>query len=204
MTKERSLIGLPAGRAQRVGLFGGSFNPAHQGHLAVAEAARRALRLDRVILLVSPGSPLKAKEGYLPFSERLARTRALFAGRPWAFASDFESREGLSYTADTIAAIARRAGPSRLVWIMGADSLASFHLWRDWRRIAAMVPILAVSRPGQEKAALTSPAARALWRYRLPSEQAVRLPDLAPPAWCYLPAVHDETSATAIRENRDL
>ena len=180
----------------RAGLFGGSFNPAHEGHLAVAEAARSACGLARVVWLVSPGNPLKDRAGYLPLEERVARAEALTRGRPWLRVSAIEAALGTRYTADTLAAL-RTLTRARLVWIMGADSLAGFHLWRDWRAIAAALPILAVSRPGQTLPALTGRAARTLAGHRLPDP--ARLPDAAPPAWTYLHAVHDPVSATAIR-----
>lgn len=186
----------------RVGLFGGSFNPAHSGHLGVADVARRACRLDRVVWLVNPASPLKQAGDYLPLAERLDRARALTAGRPWLTVSDAEARLGTRYTADTIAALRERAPATRMVWIMGADSLASFHRWRDWRGIAASVPMLVVSRPGEGRAALTSLAARTFAESRVPASEAHRLPDASPPAWAYLPALHDPASATAIRARR--
>ena len=182
--------------------MGGSFNPPHDGHLAAAALARRACRLDRVALLVTPGSPLKAAGGYAPLGERVAATRALTRGRAWLTVSDAEARLGTHYTADTLAALIARGRGARLVWIMGADSLASFHLWRDWRGIAARVPILVVSRPGANAAALTSPAARALWRSRLPASDAGRLAGLSPPAWCFLPTLSHPASSTALRARR--
>nr|WP_183817315.1 nicotinate-nucleotide adenylyltransferase [Parvularcula dongshanensis] len=182
-----------------VGLFGGSFNPAHGGHLAVAEAARRACNLRAVVWLVSPGNPLKAQAGYLSLPERTARVRAMTKGRPAMIASDAEARLGTRYTVDTVAALAGRHPGVRFVWIMGADSLASFHRWRHWRRIANTLPLLVVSRPGQAMPALTSPSAHALRQYRLREADVASLPRCRPPAWAYLPAVHDARSATEIR-----
>jgi nicotinate-nucleotide adenylyltransferase len=166
------------------------------------EVGRRACRLDHVLMLVSPGNPLKEEAGYLPLGERLLRARLAARGRAWISVSDAEARLGTRFTADTLAALKLRAGGRRLVWIMGADSLASFHRWRDWRRIAHAVPILVVSRPGEGPAALASPAARALWRSKVPAARASSLPRMAPPAWCYLPTLHDPSSATAIRAKR--
>ncbi|WP_036766967.1 nicotinate-nucleotide adenylyltransferase [Parvularcula oceani] len=184
---------------QRVGLFGGSFNPAHGGHLAVAEAARAACRLDRVVWLVSPGNPLKSAKEYLGYGERLARAKALTKGRPWIEVSAAEARLGTRYTADTLTALKKRGPNANFVWIMGADSLAGFSRWRDWRLIAQMMPILVVSRPGATMKALKGRAGLRLSRFRLPPALAPTLPKRRPPAWIFLPAVHDPASATAIR-----
>ena len=191
---EAARVGLEPGL--RVGLFGGSFNPAHEGHVAVADAARSACALDRVVWLVSPGSPLKAADGYLPLDERAGRAEAVTAGRAWLTVSTVEAALGTRYTADTLARLVALSR-ARLVWIMGADSLASFHRWRDWSGIAARVPVLVVSRPGQAMAALASPAARALWRYRL--RDPLALPGHVAPAWAYVHTVHEPVSATAVR-----
>lgn len=187
---------LGLGPGLRVGVFGGSFNPAHGGHLAVSDAARRAARLDRVVWLVSPGNPLKAQGGYLPLADRVARAEALTRGRPWLRVGAIETALGTRYTADTLARLSALSR-ARLVWIMGADSLADLHLWRDWRGIAGRVPMLVVSRPGRALAALRGPAARRLADARV---TPAALADARPPAWAYLHAVHDPTSATAIRE----
>ena len=198
----RVTLGLGDLRGQRVGLFGGSFDPAHRGHLAVAEAARAACGLDRVIWLASPGNPLKAPGSAAPLAVRMAQARALTRGRAWITVSDAEARLGTRYTADTLAALRARLPSSRLVWIMGADSLAGFHRWRDWRGIASAMPLLIASRPGEAQAALTSPAARTLWRHRLPPAAARRLPACPPPAWCFLPGVAEAVSSTALRAAR--
>ena len=191
---EAARLGLRPGL--RVGLFGGSFNPAHSGHLAVSDAARRQARLDRVVWLVSPQSPLKRAGDYLPRAARIVRARRLTAGRPWLAVTDIEAALGTRYTADTLARL-EALSRARLVWIMGADSLAGFHRWRDWRGLARRVPMLVVSRPGGTMGALKGEAARTLASRRL-THPAV-LAAAAPPAWCYLHTVHDPASATAIR-----
>ena len=183
----------------RVGLFGGSFDPAHEGHLAVAAAARAACRLDRVIWLVTPRSPLKPDQAYASLADRLAGARRAARGRPWLGVSGAEAALGTRFTADTLRAVRRRRPDLRLVWIMGADSLASFHRWRDWRGIAASAPMLVVSRPGHGRGALRSRAARTLAGARLPPGAASSLPCRAAPAWIYLPGVSVPVSSTAIR-----
>ena len=185
-----------------IGLYGGSFNPAHDGHVAVAKAAKRLCRLDRLWWLVSPGNPLKSAADYLPLNERMAASRALTKGLPWLTVSDFEQSRGLCYSAETLAALQRHYPATRFVWIIGADSLASFHKWRNWQAIASMVPLLVISRPGFGLAPLQSPAAQSLARWRRPARDGAILGLCSAPAWVYLPCVHSGLSATAIREKR--
>lgn len=187
--------------APRVGILGGSFNPAHPGHLHITEAARRLCRLDRVYWLVTPGNPLKSSDEYAPLAARKAHAEALTAGRPWLTVSDIEARWGTRYSIDTLTQITTRYPGLKPVWIMGADSLASFHRWRAWQAIAQTLPICVMSRPGANMSALNSPAARALGRYRLPERAAADLADCAAPAWVFLPRVHNPTSATALRQS---
>lgn len=185
-----------------IGVLGGSFNPAHRGHLEVTAAARHLLCLDRCWWLVSPGNPLKDPAQYAPLDQRVKAARAMTRTLPWLSVSGIEADLGTRYTADTLAALKSRFPAARLVWIMGADSLLSFHRWRDWRQIAQMVPIAVVSRPGFMLPSLVSRAARALGQYRLAEDEAALLPDLEPPAWVFLPAVHNPVSSTAIRAGK--
>jgi len=127
----------------RVGLLGGSFNPAHEGHRHVAELARRRLRLDQVWLLVSPGNPLKPVAGMAPLAERLASARRLADGRR-IVATAIEADLGTRYTADTLAALRQRFPRVHFVWLMGADNLVQLPRWRHWLRIAAAMPFAVV------------------------------------------------------------
>src|SRR5947209_7292167 len=169
----------------RVGLYGGSFNPAHEGHAHVAETAKRRLRLDRVIWLVSPQNPLKTGHETAGLAERLAGARVL-AKDPGMIVSDVETRLGSAYTIDTVRALKRRFPGVKFVWIMGADSLASFHRWRGWTQIMREVPVAVVSRPWISLKSRFSPAALRFARFRTPSTQAITLPDTRPPAWVFL------------------
>lgn len=146
----------------RVGLFGGSFNPPHEGHAHVAETALRQLNLDRVIWIVSPQNPLKGAPA--PMAARLAAVRD-YARGPRMIVSDLEARLGTRYTVDTLAALKRRFPRVRFVWVMGSDNLSGFHRWRNWRAIAKSLPIAVVPRPGST--IRSSPAARALRVRRL-------------------------------------
>lgn len=193
------MIGLPpAPRGARIGLYGGSFNPPHAGHLHVSRLAARRLGLDRVWWLVSPGNPLKKTAGLAPLAERLAAARSI-ARDPGILATDIEARLGTRYTIDTLRALRRLYPGVRFVWIMGADSLVDFHLWRDWQAIARTVPIAVVDRPGFTLAATSSRAARSLSHYRIPESQARRLPAMVPPALTILHGPRSALSSTALR-----
>jgi nicotinate-nucleotide adenylyltransferase len=183
----------------RVGLFGGSFNPAHEGHAHVAETARRRLRLDRVIWLVSPQNPLKSAHETADLAERMAGARALAHGRDM-IVSDTESRLGSAYTIDTVRTLKARFPGVKFVWIMGADSLASFHRWRGWTQIMREIPVAVVSRPWISLKSRFSPAARRFARFRRPSGQAACLPGTRPPAWVFLRGPLNFQSSTALRE----
>lgn len=183
----------------RVGLYGGSFNPGHEGHAHVAETAKRRLRLDRVIWLVSPQNPLKAAHETADLAHRMAGARALAKG-PGMVVSDVETRLGSAYTIDTVRALKQRFPGVKFVWIMGADSLASFHRWRGWTQIMREVPVAVISRPWISLKSRFSPAAARFARFRRPPGQAPILADLQPPAWIFLFGRFNFMSSTALRE----
>jgi len=185
-------------RRARIGLLGGSFNPAHAGHAHVARIALRALGLDQVWLMVSPGNPLKPARGMAPFPARLA-SAARIATPPRIIASAIEAGLGTRYTVDTLARLHRRFPRARFVLLMGADNLKQLPRWRRWRRIARGTPIAVLPRPGETRAALHGQAARRLARHRRPPGALLsgRQPRHAP--WCLVPAREHPASATAIR-----
>lgn len=185
---------------QAVGLLGGSFNPAHGGHLALSLAALRHLRLDRVWWLVTPQNPLKRADSYLDLADRCARARLVTARHPRIVVSDIEARLGVRYTVETVGALRERFPRTRFVWLMGADSLAGFHRWRRWREIVRLLPIAVFSRPGQTTRAALGLGAGALRRAWIPPTRAASLARCSPPAWTLLRTVHDPSSATALRE----
>jgi nicotinate-nucleotide adenylyltransferase len=203
----RPVAGRPAGLrlgfhlapGMRVGLFGGSFNPAHEGHAHVAETARRRLRLDKVIWLVSPQNPLKPTHETASLAARMAGARR-YARGPAMIVSDAEGRLGSQYTIDTVRALKARFPGVKFVWIMGADGLASFHRWRGWTEIMREIPVAVVSRPWVSLKSRFAPAARRFARFRRPSASAARLPGATPPAWVFLRAPLNFQSSTALRE----
>jgi nicotinate-nucleotide adenylyltransferase len=188
----------PFGDGQRIGLYGGSFNPAHAGHRHVSLAALPLLGLDSVWWLVTPANPLKDKRGLAPIAERAAGAAAV-AAHPRIAVSCAEQAFGTVYTADFIHILRQRAGTARFVWLMGGDNLASFHRWDRWRDIAASGPIAVFNRPGSLAAALSAPAARALAPYRVDPAAARDLADRNPPAWTYLVGPRTPASSTALR-----
>ena len=181
------------------GLLGGSFNPAHRGHRRVTLAAIRALDLDEAWWLVSPGNPLKPAAGMAPLPARLASARRM-ARRAPIRATAIETELGTRYTVDTLARLVRRYPRRRFVWIMGADNLAQFHRWREWRRIARIVPIAVVARPGYDAAAHAAPAMGWLRRFVRPAATARTWTDWRLPAIVLLRFRPDPTSATRLRQ----
>ncbi|MGQ9366883.1 nicotinate-nucleotide adenylyltransferase [Azospirillum sp. ST 5-10] len=185
----------------RVGLLGGSFNPAHAGHRHISVYALRRLRLDQVWWLVSPQNPLKSAADMGTLAERLASARAA-ARHPRIVPTALECDLGTRYTADTLAELTRRFPRTRFVWLMGADNLRQIPRWQHWTKIFRMVPIAVFSRPTYSLSALGGVAARRYARRRV-SEQRVReLAVMAPPAWAFLRNPLHPASATAIRRAR--
>jgi nicotinate-nucleotide adenylyltransferase len=180
-----------------IGLLGGSFNPPHDAHTQISELAIKRLGLACVWWLVTPGNPLKASEA-APLDERVAAARRLVGSRPITV-TGLECDLVDPYTIATLTFLRRRRPLARFVWVMGADCLAEFHRWRQWREIMALMPIAVVDRPGWRLKALASIAAHSFARARLPEQQAAELASLRPPAWAFLTAPLSDISSTAIR-----
>lgn len=185
----------------RIGLLGGSFNPAHRGHREISLVALKALNLDAVWWLVSPGNPLKDKSTYRPYSDRMNDARKV-ADHDRIIVSNFEERRGLQYTIDTLSALIDDHPAVDFVWLMGADSLASFHQWKDWRKIAALIPIAVFNRPGDEKAAQDAQAAKELAAFQLREEDAGLLAGSEAPAWLFVSSTNNPLSSTEIRNRQ--
>jgi nicotinate-nucleotide adenylyltransferase len=185
----------------RIGLLGGSFNPPHEGHALITRLALRRLQLDRVWWLVTPGNPLKSLTGLAALKARVEAARRLDVG-PRVVVSDIEAQIGSSFTYDTLLWLRQRAPSAHFVWIMGADNLRQFHLWRHWRLIADLVPIAVVDRPGSTLRAISSRAGVALAPWRVPERDASRFAAMRPPALLFLHGPRSRLSSTALRGER--
>lgn len=187
----------------RIGLFGGTFDPAHAAHRAASLLAMKRIGLDRVWWLVTPGNPLKDTRGLAPLSARTIAARAL-ADHPRIDVTDFEAQLGTRYTYQTISYLVRACPGVHFVWIMGADNLRAFHRWQRWRGIADLVPIAVVDRLGPSLYATASAAGQALASVRIPERAAKSLPERKPPVWIYLHGLKSPLSSTALRAARAL
>jgi nicotinate-nucleotide adenylyltransferase len=184
---------------RRIGLLGGSFNPAHEGHRQLSLAAIDALGLDELWWLVSPGNPLKeGASDMAPYEARLASAEDMAEGTAIR-ASDYELRSGTRYTIDTLRALIRDFPEDRFVWLMGTDAVADFHRWKDWRKIAQLLPIALLPRPGYDEAARAARAMGWLSRFVRPESQAKHWTEWSPPALLFLSLPTNTTSATALR-----
>ncbi|MCF2905046.1 nicotinate-nucleotide adenylyltransferase [Octadecabacter sp. CECT 8868] len=194
--------GMPYARAgQVVGLLGGSFDPAHEGHAHISKAAITRLGLDRVWWLVSPGNPLKEK-GPAPIADRVSRAKAVMQ-HPRVQVTDIEQRLGTRYTAETIAKLQIAYPDVRFVWLMGADNLTQFHLWQNWQEIMHRVPVAVFARPGDRISARMSRAARMYRENRLIGRAASLLGQSEAPVWTFINLPMSQSSSTAIRNAGD-
>ena len=181
-----------------MGLLGGSFNPAHEGHRRLAAHALRRLRLHQVWLLVSPGNPLKPADGMAPAAERLRSARAVADGRR-VVATEIERYLHTRFTADTLCALRRRFPRVRFVWLMGADNLRQLPRWQRWMQIARTMPMAVHPRPSYNERALAGQAAQRLRHARRPARVASVLADAVPAAWVFLAEQQSALSATELR-----
>ena len=191
----------PHAPGMRIGLFGGTFDPPHEAHLAASLLALKRLKLDRVWWLVTPGNPLKNTSGLAPLQQRIDAAREL-THHPRIDVTGLEAVINTRYTYDTIAWLIARCPRVRFVWIMGADNLRSFHRWQRWRGIANLVPMVVIDRLGPSLYAAASPASLALAHARLPEHAAATLPDRKPPAWAFVHGLKSPLSSTELRALR--
>lgn len=183
----------------RIGLLGGSFNPAHDGHRLASLTALRKLGLDLVWWLVTPGNPLKDNRALPSQDQRIAAARDV-ARHPRIVVTGIEARLGTRFTAETLAALKLRCPGVRFVWLMGSDNLAQFHRWQNWRGIAQMMPIGVIDRPGTTHKAMHARAAQALAHWRLDESDGLLLPTEPAPAWMFLHGRRSDLSSTAMRK----
>lgn len=183
---------------QRIGLLGGSFDPAHAGHAHITREALRRFGLDRVWWLLSPGNPLKV-HGPAPMAARVAEARRVVEDDPRVVITGLEADLGTRYTAQTLRRLRALYPRVHFVWLMGADNLVQFDRWEDWRGILRMVPVGVLARPGYGMALRQARAARICARKRLDAGRARALPLAAPPAWCFVQMPKSALSSSAIR-----
>ncbi|MEP3523857.1 MAG: nicotinate-nucleotide adenylyltransferase [Hyphomicrobiales bacterium] len=184
-----------------VGLFGGSFNPPHDGHRHVALTALQRLQLDRLWWLVSPGNPLKQNDGLPPLNQRLAQSRDLIS-HPRVDVTGCEATLETKYSADLVCHLVKRFPAVRFIWIMGADNLTNFHRWERWEDIAACVPICVIDRPGDTLATRSSRAAKKFGYARIDESDAKLLKNYKAPAWTFIHAPKMALSSTVLRQQQ--
>lgn len=188
-------------RGRRIGLLGGSFDPAHQGHVHITLEALKRFDLDEVWWLVSPGNPLKTR-GPAPIEVRMKRARAVMQ-HPLVHVSDIETQLGTRYTAETLRAVRQRFPAARFTWLMGADNLAQFHRWKDWQDIIQTVPIGVLARPGERIEGRTAPAAQIYRQDMLKGRRARLLSKSSAPAWAFINVPMRDISSTKLRARGD-
>ncbi len=187
-----------AGDGQKIGLFGGSFNPPHEGHLNLCDLAIKRLELDQIWWMVTPGNPLKDTSELAPLEERIKKCRAMIS-HPRIKITAFEAKYKVRFTADTLRVVQLLRPRNDFVWLMGADNLADFHRWQDWREIANMMPIAVIDRPGSTLSYHSSQASIALSQYRIDESDASLLSHMRPPVWTFLHGPRSSLSSTQLR-----
>jgi nicotinate-nucleotide adenylyltransferase len=188
----------PAGAGQRIGLLGGSFNPPHAAHLLISEIALKRLQLDRLWWVITPGNPLKSRHILRPLADRVAACQALIQD-PRIVTTTFEKDLPTAFTAATLDFLRVRYPRAQFVWIMGADCLAQFHRWQQWRHIFETMPIAVIDRPAWRLKAHASPAAKTFARQRLAETKAKTLAGLKAPAWTLISGPLSPLSSTKLR-----
>ena len=198
----RDALRIPAaGEGAKIGLFGGSFNPPHEGHLNLCDLALKRLELDQIWWLVTPGNPLKDSSQLEPLEARIEKCRAIIS-HPRIKVTAFEAKHKVRYTADTLRLIKRLRPRHDFVWLMGADNLANFHQWQDWRIIANTMPIAVIDRPGSTLSYHSALASIALSKYRIDETDAALLSHMKPPAWTFLQGPRSSLSSTQLRAEK--
>ena len=187
-----------AAAGQRIGVLGGSFNPAHEGHLHISELALKILKLNEIWWLVSPQNPLKPERGMASLKDRLAQAEQVAQGHQITV-TDLERELGTQFTVDTLAALRQRFDGVNFVWLMGADNLLQIDRWARWEQVFETVPVAVFARPSYSNEAEKAKASRQFARYRLDSERADQLAEMSPPAWVFLKTPENPISATEIR-----
>ncbi len=185
----------------RIGLLGGSFNPAHAGHRLISTIALKRLQLDYIWWLITPGNPLKDNSS-LPSQARRMFDAQKIANHPRIKMTGFESQINTRYTYDTVRYLKQRFKKVKFVWIMGADNLSQFHHWQNWQNLANMMPIAVIDRPKSTLLSTHSRAAFRLNKYKIKEAKASCLAGLKAPAWVFLHGTRTNMSSTVLRKHR--
>lgn len=189
---------------KRIGVLGGSFNPAHAGHVHISLEAKKRLGLDEIWWLVSPQNPLKSTRGMADFRTRFAKAVRITVHEPAIYISDFERYIESFYTVESLAQLVMHYPKAQFIWLMGADNLQHFHHWEQWRQIAGIMPFAVLDRAPYHRNALYSKAALALRKFRVSRAQLARYfrAGTTPPTpcWCYIPIPRNPLSGTQIRK----
>jgi len=183
----------------RIGLLGGSFNPAHKGHIFISMAALERLGLDQVWWLVTPKNPLKSEARLAPLKTRLAGANSISRGKEIRVLN-LEAPLGLEFTVQTLSYLKAEYPKTHFVWLMGADCLKDLHTWNSWEKIMALIPLAVFKRPGYEVGAIGGIAATKYKQFRLPEENFRSLVVTDPPAWGYIDIEGQDISGTQIRK----
>ena len=192
-----------AGDGAKIGLFGGSFNPPHEGHLNLCDLALKRLELDQIWWVVTPGNPLKDTSKLASLETRIQKCHEIIS-HPRIKVTAFEAKHKVRYTADTVTLVKRLRPRNDFIWLMGADNLADFHHWQDWQQIADMMPIAVIDRPGSTLSYHSALASIALSKYRIDEGDASLLAYMRPPAWTFLHGPRSSLSSTQLRaENKN-
>ena len=190
---------LDTNKGQKIALLGGSFNPAHSGHVQISEIALKKLNLDYVWWLVSPRNPIKNYENLIPIEQRIEKAKNIISNKK-ILVTDIERKINTKYTIDTLKYLTTRYGERKFVWLMGADNLTNFHLWKSWKEIAKIIPIVIIDRPESSLKSLASLAANYLRQYRLDEADSNYLIHKKLPAWIF---IHDQLNGISSTEVRN-
>ena len=190
---------LDANKDQKIALLGGSFNPAHSGHVQISEIALKKLNLDYVWWIVSPRNPIKNYDKLMPIEDRIEKAKNIISNKK-ILVTDIENKINTKYTIDTLKYLTTRYAETKFVWLMGADNLTNFHLWKSWKEIAKMMPIVIIDRPESSLKALASLAANYLKQYRIDEADSNHLVYKKSPAWVF---IHDQLNGMSSTEIRN-
>ncbi len=186
---------------RKIGLLGGSFNPAHAGHLHISLEALHRLDLDEVWWILSPSSPLKDPTSYISYEERYEMARIVIGENKRILISDYEKRHNLRYSYQTITRILREFRKDKFIWLMGADNLYNFHKWRKWRWIMENIAVVILDRSPYSHNAMQAKTAISYNGFYISERYIGKLWDNIPPCWSFIHCKRNSLSSTEIRSD---